>query len=357
MNNADKKIHIVTTISIAVLFLGLSIWCIFGKKETYSESERRVLEKFPEVTKESVLSGEFAKDFEAYAVDGFPARDAWRKLKAYTRLGIFMQKDNNGLFLKEGHLSNLEYPMNPKMLDHAISVFTKIQEKYLTDNKIYFGIIPDKNLYIADLKMDYKKLSEHMKQGLPFAKQIVIDHLLEVDDYYQTDTHWSQEQIVDVAETIMQSMGNSISETYETHTLDTPFYGVYVGQAALNVKPDKISYLTNDIIKGFQVEGANAVYDMKKSTSRDPYEFFLSGNQPLITIKNPNNTSGKRLILFRDSFGSSIAPLLAQGYEEVVMIDLRYVSSDLIGKFVKFEGADVLFLYSTLLLNSSLSLK
>ena len=30
---------------------------------------------------------------------------------------------------------------------------------------------------------------------------------------------------------------------------------------------------------------------------------------------------------FRDSFGSSIAPLLAEYYEEVTLVDLRYVSA------------------------------
>ena len=84
---------------------------------------------------------------------------------------------------------------------------------------------------------------------------------------------------------------------------------------------------------------------------------FLSGNQALVTVKNPVNTTGDRLIIFRDSFGSSIAPLLAEGYSEVILIDLRYVSSDMLGSFVDFAGADVLFMYSTLLLNSSLALK
>lgn len=358
-NRTSRKFNIFKTVLMAVLLMGLSLWCIFGKKKTYSESERRVLAKFPQISQESVMSGGFAKDFEAYAVDNFPKRDAWRMLKAYTRLGLFMQKDNNGLYLKEKHLSKLEYPLNMPMLDHAIALFTLIREKYLTNNQIYFGIIPDKNFYIADLKFDYQKLSDYMAQGLSFAKQIKMDDLLCIDDYYFTDTHWRQDKIADVAERILVAMDEYIQMGYEYTSvkLDTPFNGVYVGQAAMHVKPDTITYLANDVIYGLKVEGAKAVYDLEKLKGKDPYEMFLSGNQPLITIKNPKNQSGKRLIIFRDSFGSSIAPLLAQGYTEVVLIDLRYVMSNMLDKLVDFKDADVLFLYSSLVLNNSLSLK
>ena len=349
--------NIITTCLMAAVLLSLSAICIFGKKADYSESERRALAKFPEITADAVLSGEFAKDFEDYCVDRFPARDTWRSIKAYTRLGLFMQKDNNDIFLKDGQISKLEYPMNPQMADHAIKQFTKINEKFLKGNKVYFAMIPDKNCYVADLKLDYGAFSDYMNQKLPFATPIELTDLLEADDYYRTDTHWRQDKITDVADRLAQSMGTSISGDYETVTLDTPFNGVYVGQSALNCTPDQVTYLTNSAIEGYKVEGANAVYDLEKATSRDPYEMFLSGNQPLITIRNPHSNSGKRLILFRDSFGSSIAPLLAEGYSEVVLVDIRYVSSDMLGNFVNFQNADVLFLYSTLLLNNSLGLK
>lgn len=105
------------------------------------------------------------------------------------------------------------------------------------------------------------------------------------------------------------------------------------------------------------MEGAKDVYDMEKAKDKDAYEMFLSGNQPIITMRDPENAEGKRLILFRDSFGSSIAPLLMSGYSEIVLVDLRYISSDMLGEYVDFEGADVLFLYSTLMLNNSLGMK
>lgn len=354
----------VIVIIITALFLGLSLWNLLGVKGDYSESERRVLAKFPEISLANVMSGDFADEFEEYLVDHFPKRDTWRGMKAYAKTKILSQKDNNGLYEAEGHLSKIEYPMNMYMLEHATEVFAKVNERYLnTGNHVYLAVISDKNRYIARrnnyISLDYKKLSGIVSEKMAFADYIEIDDLLEADDYYYTDSHWKQEKIIDVAERILREMnaGTGKQNQYEEHDLKRPFYGVYVGQSALKCEPDTITFLSDDMIDHMEVTGADAVYDMEKAEGKDPYEMFLSGNQPIVTINNPLQNNGKRLIVFRDSFGSSIAPLLAEGYSETVLIDLRYISSDMIGQFVEFDEADVLFLYSTMLLNNSLSIK
>lgn len=350
----------------AVFFLSMSLWNIFGVKETFSESERRVLAKFPEISFENIVSGDFSDEFEDYVVDHFQKRDSWRRIKAYAKTKVLAQKDNNGFFQAEGHLSKLEYPMDTRMLDHAIKVFSSVKEQYLQEredggNHIYLSVIPDKNRYLASqngyLSMNYDEFSKYMKDAMPYASYIEIADLLETDDYYVTDTHWRQEKIVDVVKRIGKFMGVKVEQEYSKECLDLPFYGVYVGQSAMKCAPDTIYYLQNDTIEQFVVEGADAVYDLKMADGRDPYEMFLSGNQPVVTIKNKLSPTGKKLIIFRDSFGSAIAPLLATGYAEIVLVDLRYVSSSMIGQFVDFENADVLFLYSTMLLNQSQVLK
>ena len=83
----------------------------------------------------------------------------------------------------------------------------------------------------------------------------------------------------------------------------------------------------------------------------------MNGADALIEITNPNSKTDKELILFRDSFGSSLAPLLTDGYAKITLVDIRYIQSSMIGNFIEFDDQDVLFIYSTLLLNSSLALK
>lgn len=362
-----NKKNLITVLLCGVFILALSAWCFFGPKATYSDSERRALAKFPEITWETISSGRFATDFEKYATDAFPLRDIWRSVKAYTRLGVFFQKDNNDLFVKDGHIGKLEYPMRPYMMDYAADLFTDIRNTNFPDANVYFAMIPDKNMYLADLKLDYDEFETQMNEKLPFATPIHISDLLSAEDYYYTDTHWRQEKITDVADRLAQAMGTELPKDYTQKKLDVDFYGVYAGQSALNPEPDSITVLYNETIKGLKVQlfdemtgnwKASHLYSQSKAESRDPYELFLSGNQTMVKITNPANTDGKRLIVFRDSFGSSIAPLLAQGYSEVILLDLRYASSTSLKTpqlraMINFNHADVLFMYSTLLLNNS----
>ena len=363
-----KNIIVISIMS--VLLFGLSFACFFKKADDFSESERRVLAQFPELTVDTILSGDFMEEFETYTTDQFPARDTFRTLKAVSALGVFRQKDNNDYYIKNNHISKLEYPLNEPMLQHASERFLYLYDTYMKDTNVnlYFSIVPDKNYFLAKeseyLSIDYMELIEFMKYQTNYMRYIDVTNLLELEDYYRTDTHWKQEKILDVANELGKQMGVELVEEYKINTLDIPFYGVYYGQMALPVKPDTLQYLSNDTLKNCIVTSYSTgmpkektIYDMEKAYGKDAYEMFLSGTEALITIENPMASTDKELILFRDSFGSSIAPLFVEAYKKITLVDIRYVQSSMIGNFVKFDNQDVLFLYSTMLLNNSLALK
>jgi len=50
-------------------------------------------------------------------------------------------------------------------------------------------------------------------------------------------------------------------------------------------------------------------------------------------------------------------PLLAESYAKITLIDIRYLPSAMVGNYVTFTNQDVLFLYSTSVLNNSITLK
>ena len=100
-----------------------------------------------------------------------------------------------------------------------------------------------------------------------------------------------------------------------------------------------------------------SIYDMDKLTSRDLYDVYLSGPTALLTIENPNAATDRELVVFRDSFGSSLIPLLIADYATVTVIDTRYVVPEYVANFLDFHGQDILMLYSTLVLNNSDTLR
>jgi Zn-dependent M16 (insulinase) family peptidase len=144
--------------------------------------------------------------------------------------------------------------------------------------------------------------------------------------------------------------------------IQKPFYGVYYGQAALPMAAEDLFVMESNILRDCRVfshdlKEYTQVYNMDKITSRDLYDVFLSGPQSLLEIENPKAKTDKELIVFRDSFGSSLTPLLVQDYAKVTVVDIRYLPSAAVGQFVAFTGQDVLFAYSTLILNTGSALK
>ena len=357
--------------NIAVVLLcgawifGLCAWGLISPDGEISASERRKLAQFPEMSAERLLSGKFTSDFEKYSADQFPLRDGFRGVKALSEFYIFRQLDSNGLYLRDGYISKTEHPLREEAVESAIKKFDWIYQNCLENSgDIYLSIIPDKNYFLAEgyPHLDYDRLISKVRDGMPFAEYIDIFPTLDIGDYYRTDTHWRQEKILDTAKALAKGMGAELSEEYTVKELEKPFRGVYYGQSALPFAADKLCYLDSEIFDSvsafdFEANGNIDVYTLDKADGNDPYEIFLNGPRSLIVMENPNAETDKELIIFRDSFGSSIAPLLAEGYKKITLADIRYLPSGNLKRFVDFEGADVLFLYSTLVLNNGETLQ
>ena len=364
-----KNKNLLTLLCIGILWAGLAAFAWLHPAEEISDAERRKLAQMPRLTVQTLLDGSFMEDFEAYTLDQFPLRDGFRKLKARVHYDLLGQKDNNGIYIAQGQAAKLEYPLSESSVNNAVKKFNAIYEKYLTDSEtVIFSVVPDKSYYLAEANgypaMDYEALFEQVQAGIPWAEYVDITDLLDAGDYYATDTHWRQEEILDVAQRLCEALGATAldGENCAEEEVERPFYGVYSGQAAISMDSDRMYLLRNPVLDGCEVYNhengkRTRIYDLEKLTSRDLYDVYLSGAAALLTIENPAGDPNRELIVFRDSFGSSLVPLLVADYGTVTVVDTRYIAPDLLGRFVDFHGQDVLFLYSTLLLNSSNSLK
>ena len=366
----NKKIRSIGVIAIVTIWALLTGFGWFGPKTEISEAERRPLAQMPEITVETLLNGKFMSEFEDYSLDQFPLRDTFRQVKSLFHYYVLGQKDNNDIYIADGYAVKQEYPYNPESVDHALSRFNYLYEKYLADSgsEIFMTIVPDKGYYLGEssghLTMDYEAMFAAFEGGMPWAEFVDITDTLSAGDYYRTDTHWRQENLLDTAAKLCEALGVAAprAEDYTPTALERSFYGVYYGQAALPMEPETMYVMESELLKDCTVldweSGKyNAVYDLSKLESRDLYDVFLSGSRSLLTIENPNASTDRELIVFRDSFGSSIVPLLVQDYAKVTLVDIRYIQIDVLNRFIEFGGQDVLFLYSTLVLNNSSTIK
>lgn len=365
-----KKIRAIGALLLVVLWAVLTCLAWFSPAKDISDAERRPLAQFPAFTGDTLLSGKFMTEFEDYTLDQFPGRDAFRQLKSLVHYRVLNQKDNNGIYIADGYAAKLDYPVNTDALSYAMSRLNYVYETYLqpAGSQVYCAVIPDKSYYLAEANgypaMEYPLLFETVQSSMPWATHIDITDCLTAQDYYFTDTHWRQEKLLPAAQKLCAAMGVAApkAEDFTKTLLERPFYGVYYGQAALPMDPEQMYVMQSHLLDSCQVYNFETgkyapVYDMDKLSGKDPYDVYLSGAQSLLRIENPNAGTDRELIVFRDSFGSSIVPLLVQDYKTVTLVDIRYLDSRMLGNFLELNGQDVLFLYSTLVLNSGTTLK
>jgi len=311
-----------------------------------------------------------------------------RALHTVAVLDIFRQSDKAGLFLGAAGVDKI-IPVDETSYAKAAQKINTAFELLLADINVNIAVVPDKSYYAGkyvpgfDPDVAERILTENLD---PKIKYINISDSLKADSFYKTDLHWDQIKLTG----LLGTLGESI-QGYEWTIPDGlsaqyigEFTGTYPGQLALGVDPDKLyaAVLPEGITAQYYVqksasefefidgpvydEGSDEGYDFGRIygsdgahgfLSNEQYSFFLCGNpQPLVVLTNAANAgSGKRLYLFRDSSGSSIAPLIiaAADYETVTLIDYRGITTGELRRAVEFvPGSDALFLYSSQILNS-----
>ena len=332
-------------------------------------SERRKPAEFPELTIGTVASGSFMDKFEGYAADHFVFRDGFRAIRAFTVLDVLMMTDKSGVYRSEnvgvGEFKSIDADA---YVQSAEKIRKVAESPQLEGLNIYYTIVPDKSIFAERYMPGFdpaqaEELLSSVLADLDYIRLIGTD-ALGADSYYRTDLHWNQAEIAKAVELLSSEMGVSTDISGYSKETAGDFSGVYAGHLALPVPPDSLSYLTlptlsasylND--KTLQFE-PGPVYDLERFKGIDPYDIFMCGPQPIVVLENKNATTQRELYIFRDSFGSSLAPLMANSYSKITLIDLRYINWSIVDQFVQFEpGSDVLFIYSSQILNNPSTLQ
>lgn len=359
----DKIKDIVVTIIFLFTVISLFLINVIKKDTDISVAERRKLATMPELTTKSLFDGTYFKKFDSYVTDQFVERDAFRKIKIDIELST--KGEYNNLYLYDDYIIEEIFPLNSNSINNLTNKINYIKDTYLNDNSnIYYTIIPDKNYFVnnGNLKLDYNKLQDMMKSNLTNLNYINIFDKLTLDNYYKTDTHWKEEDLFNVANTIANQMNFDITNNNNVVNTITTFKGSYAGRLSVTKDIDTIKTISNpstlnSSVYNYETKKYTDIYDYTKINSLDKYDIYLSGAVPIIDIINNNSSSDKELIVFRDSYGSSLIPLLIEGYKKITVIDIRYISSKILNKYIDFNDQDVLFMYSILTINNSFSIR
>ncbi|MCR5736795.1 MAG: hypothetical protein K6G64_04000 [Eubacterium sp.] len=367
----EKKIRFLTVLIFLVIIYGIGIVTLVQKKNEYSEFEKRKLADFPKVKAKTIMKGEFQKQLNDYLNDHMVLRDQCITVSSLTSKSMGKREQNGVYFGKQQYLiekyedrdfSKKDIKDNVKYL----SRFANMVAESLGPEKVRIALVPSKVSVLSNKLPKFirkSKMNDYMKNLLKSKlknqeilvdlKEVLMKHRNEYI-YYKTDHHWTTLGAEYGYEALMDSMNQEKCVVIKEQTVCTNFRGTTF---------NKIHYSPSmDTIKKCEIESAqnctlvydisgekketNSLYDEEALKTEDKYNYFLGGNFGAIHI-HTGCTNGKTLVLIKDSFANCMIPHLTYNYENIEVIDLRYLNSSIFDTLNELEQIDaVIFLFN-----------
>lgn len=354
---------IINIILFILLIGGLSIANFMKKDGAFSEFENRPLAQFPKFTIEKLIDGSFTSQFETYMTDQFIGKTFWTGLKAKAEQTV-LKKENNGVYFgKENML--LEKPEElSTQLKKNIDFINQFQEKN-QGFQLTVSLVPTSiDLYPENLP-PYAKTGKHMEimkivsHELNEQVQLVdpLEHLKQKKDepiYFRTDHHWTTLGAFYTYQAIAEAMDFTAYqfEDFAIEQVSDSFYGTFYAKGNDHaIPPDHIDIFkpkkeVDYEVKADQKPILNSLYDDSFLSKRDQYAYFLGGNHAKTIIQSSVH-NGKKLLLIKDSYAHAIVPFLANHFEEIHLLDLRYYNASIQQYIDEHELTEGLILYNS----------
>ncbi|MEG0306684.1 MAG: DHHW family protein [Clostridium sp.] len=327
-----KKNPLLYSFIIIMIMLTITDMIISNRK--FSELENRNLKGKVKFTLEGFFDGTFSKSYEEYINDQFVFRDQWINLKSRGEYVLGKVENNNVVYGKDNYLfEKLTSFDEERRIGNMESVNKFINN---LDEKVSFMIIPNSyEVYrdklpigapLINQEVEINKIYNGSKGSNNIDLLKVMNSNREEYIYYKTDHHWTTYGAYLGYREFIESIGEKPVklEDLEEVTIEN-FYGTYFSKAKpFNAVSDVLTYYNfKNIEMDIQGEGYNELYDYSYLNTRDKYSMFLRGNNAITVIKNKDLQNGKKLLVFKDSFGNSMVPFLTQNFEEIHVVDLR----------------------------------
>lgn len=350
----------------ALLVVVLAVGSIIIPDKTFSEKENRNLAQRPAFSVSALKSGEYTADMNTYIADQFPLRNLWIKLhaKCETALGHYfingVYKGDGGYLFEdvtvqdgEGLSGRLEAINNFAETVNTVPSYMMIVPNAAS---VMSGCLPE-NAPVADqdayLDSFYAGLSTKIHK-VDVREIFKNEYENGTQLYYRTDHHWTTDAARLAFEYASSEMGYDASAAeFKEYPVTADFSGTLESKSGFHAKSDVINvflpqgdsdvvYIVENVSSS---EKSASVYVPDKLDSSDKYAVFFGGNYPLLHITSMAGT-GKKLLIFKDSYANSFVPFLIPYYSEIFMVDPRYYTDD-VYSLINENGVDqILFLYN-----------
>lgn len=353
MNKATRASHIITASVFCAFLFGLGILHVVQPDRNFSKVENRYLAQFPSFSWEKLTDGTYTADIETYLEDQFPFRDNFMGLKTQYEYLLGKREFNNVYLCGDTLISKVT--KDEKRADNNLSYVAALVEK--SEVPVYFGLIPTAaevwKEKLPDGAPSFDQAAYIEKAQETGANMVDLLTILEEHEsdpiYYRTDHHWTSLGAYYGYLAFMEAMGMTPSVTLgDGDIVTTEFNGTLYSSSGVHwLTPDYMETYVKD--EGITVtahtgteELVHGLYVEENLAGKDKYTFFLGGNNPLVTIENPNAATDQKLLVVRDSYTDSLAPYLSQEFSEIHLLDLRYYRTS-VSDYAQQNGFDAIY--------------
>ena len=360
-----RRMNQLLGLGFAVLLAGFTAANYFHKDTAFSDTENRMLQQKPVFSWADLADGRVMGNFGKYQTDQFIFRREWIRLQ--TAADRLLGKNKSGdVYLGEGQLLEEPSKLSENVWENldAIGAFCRNQ----TGVKCYLMLVPDAASVqreklpayapVADQAEQLEEIRSYLEKKENPVTEIPLYEMLrehrEESLYYRTDHHWTTLGARYAYQSVAGQMGLPGAENGEEKKLypvSDSFQGTLAARSGYRVPDDTIEVYWPDqeeelVVTYVQEQTKSAsLYAAEKLKTRDKYGMFLNGNHPLTEIRTMVST-GRKLLLIKDSYANCFVPFLTGDFEEIVLVDPRYYY-DSAEKLMKQYGfTDVLFLYN-----------
>ncbi len=174
--------------------------------------------------------------------------------------------------------------------------------------------------------------------------------------YLRTDYHWSALGAYYAAKCFAETAGLPFADISTMERVDNDGYVgsmyAFTECSDLLADPETFTYyIPSSAYTATYYDTAfnsDGVYPLFRSKSeKASYSVFLGGDDNCIVKIKTDAGTGRRLVIFKDSYGNALIPFLLGSFDEITVCDMRYFRLEPI-QFITESGAtDLLFAAST----------
>lgn len=346
------------TIALFCLFLaGMGLGYLLCPKQEFSELEKRYLAEPPQWNWAQFSTGTFGEETEGYLADHIPGRNFFVGLNAYFSRWTLRRADQDIYVAAQGRLVEAPVHWSQTAAQKNMSAVNRFVQQTQADAALMLipsgGWAAEKSIAGPARPYRDRELIQRiyaMAEGKLDTVDILDEFEGRSDWFFRTDHHWNSQGAYQGYRLYQQSRGRA----YVPEELFTPqdcgaFRGSTYSRSALWLtEPEELSLLVSDsLITVTNLESNQpheGPYYWERLEQSDKYTVNLDGNHSLVRLTNPQGVG--KLLVIRDSFANSMGVFLAESYETVVLVDLRYYK-EAVSDLISQEGFDsILICYS-----------